>query len=633
MRFIYLSRIILLCCLFIINLSASSTTITRDYTYKASENDSKLSARKAALKQLQILAIEEIGVEVTSSFSQTTQLSNEDINRQIIDEFSTFSAALTKTKILEDKWNGDTYYIKAEITIDPEGVKNQLNATRFGSDCKAMGYAKLDSVLEKPDSLERTKELISLSKTAVFDNKCNIWQIDLFRQLVRSNYPVVDKSFKEYIFAQLKNATPEITAWFIYPSVEYLYTSNYPEFTQKEWDFVLELTTQTSAFQLEHYLKAISLQIYPHIKDRKLESSSVANKLFGHYSHLAKLASEGKLGKPAISEDELAKQAYRQLDSWRISYQNAPLADSWFIAGFKHFENPQDYLAPTLSQMMKENQINTKSINWQKLDVILAALANKSDEVLTRGANYSALVDLLLLWDKQQAKEAVEQLKTQHGELLIKIFSLNRSMVSNNRTSTGRKLQKLLIEYEFANLPVCQPNDCARQLFSNADGKAKHTQAEEAADLLLSYGKRALSQQELILRKLERLIAKRDGYVEEELIAAHLFDWIAKVKLHTPQTMEVLLQALQTPEASLVRGAEKTLISLYPHSLEIIFATLDLSRFEDLNDGKIPLALIKVLGKMPKEPKIATYLKEQLETTPKNSRFYNALHDALLFHN
>ena len=119
MRFIYLSRIILLCCLFIINLSASSTTITRDYTYKASENDSKLSARKAALKQLQILAIEEIGVEVTSSFSQTTQLSNEDINRQIIDEFSTFSAALTKTKILEDKWNGDTYYIKAEITINP----------------------------------------------------------------------------------------------------------------------------------------------------------------------------------------------------------------------------------------------------------------------------------------------------------------------------------------------------------------------------------------------------------------------------------------------------------------------------------------------------------------------------------
>ena len=142
-----------------------------------------------------------------------------------------------------------------------------------------------------------------------------------------------------------------------------------------------------------------------------------------------------------------------------------------------------------------------------------------------------------------------------------------------------------------------------------------------------------MSQQELILRKLERLIAKRDGYIEEELIAAHLFDWIAKIELHTPQTMEVLLQALQPPEASLVRGAEKTLISLYPHSLEIIFATLDLSRFEDLNDGKIPLALIKVLGKMPKEPKIATYLKEQLETTPKNSPFYNALHDALLFQN
>lgn len=618
---------------------AASTTLIRDYSYKASENDSKVSARKAALQQLQLLAIEEVGVEVKSTFNQSTQLQGEDYQREVQASLQTFAQAVTRTKILEETWDGEIFYIKAEIILDPDGIKHKF-AEAFGAqgDCKAIGYAKLDSVLEKPDSLERSKELISLSKTATFDNKCNIWQADLFRQLVRSNYPVVDKSFKEYIFAQLKNATPEITAWFIYPSVEYFYASNYPEFTQKEWDFVLELTTQTSAFQLEHYLKAISLQIYPYVKDRKLESTSVANKLFGHYSHLAKLASEGKLGKPAISEDELAKQAYRQLDSWRISYQNAPLADSWFIAGFKHFANPQEYLAPTLSQLMRENPTSTESINRKKLDVILTALANKSDEVLTRGANYSALVDLLLLWDKQQAKEAqakeaIDQLKTQHGELLIKIFSLNRSMVSNNRTSTGRKLQKLLIEHEFANLPVCQPSDCARQLFSNADGKAKHTQAEEAADLLLSYGKQALSQQELILRKLERLIAKRDGYVEEELIAAHLFDWIAKVELHTPQTMEVLLQALQTPEASFVRGAEKTLISLYPHSLEIIFATLDLSRFEDLSDGKIPLALIRVLGKMPKDPKIATYLKERLETTLRTDPLYDVLHDTLLFQN
>lgn len=41
----------------------------REYTYNASENDSKVSARKAAMLQLQSLLIQEVGVQVQSSFS------------------------------------------------------------------------------------------------------------------------------------------------------------------------------------------------------------------------------------------------------------------------------------------------------------------------------------------------------------------------------------------------------------------------------------------------------------------------------------------------------------------------------------------------------------------------------------
>ena len=42
-------------------LWASIEVFEREYTYNASENDSKVSARKAAMQQLQTLVIQEVG--------------------------------------------------------------------------------------------------------------------------------------------------------------------------------------------------------------------------------------------------------------------------------------------------------------------------------------------------------------------------------------------------------------------------------------------------------------------------------------------------------------------------------------------------------------------------------------------
>lgn len=56
---------------------AAPVALVRDYTYRASENDSKVSARKAALQQLQALAIEEVGVQVQASLDSTERLDGE----------------------------------------------------------------------------------------------------------------------------------------------------------------------------------------------------------------------------------------------------------------------------------------------------------------------------------------------------------------------------------------------------------------------------------------------------------------------------------------------------------------------------------------------------------------------------
>ena len=60
-----------LCCLssLLVTTSVQAKTVSfiRDYTYNASDNDSKVSARKATLEQIQKAAIEEVGVQVQSS--------------------------------------------------------------------------------------------------------------------------------------------------------------------------------------------------------------------------------------------------------------------------------------------------------------------------------------------------------------------------------------------------------------------------------------------------------------------------------------------------------------------------------------------------------------------------------------
>ncbi len=62
----------------------------RDYTYNASENDSKVSARKAALGQIQRLLIEEVGISVRSDFVKNEQLKDGAFSKTIQSRYKSF---------------------------------------------------------------------------------------------------------------------------------------------------------------------------------------------------------------------------------------------------------------------------------------------------------------------------------------------------------------------------------------------------------------------------------------------------------------------------------------------------------------------------------------------------------------
>lgn len=108
--------------------NAENKTFIREYHYQAGESDSKISSRTKALTEVKRLLLEEIGVYLESYINYSEEKTENRISSQFLKkEIEQISAGITETSILEENWTGVEYYIKAEITVDPEDVIRQLN--------------------------------------------------------------------------------------------------------------------------------------------------------------------------------------------------------------------------------------------------------------------------------------------------------------------------------------------------------------------------------------------------------------------------------------------------------------------------------------------------------------------------
>jgi tetratricopeptide (TPR) repeat protein len=157
-----MKRSILLCaCAMLIALpvSAAPLTLTRDYSYRAGDADSKLTSRSIALEQVKRLLLEELGTYlVSNTIVKDAQLSK--------DEIVTYTAGAVVTVIIEETWDGATYYLKARLTADPDDVARSLTAIRNDQE----RAAELDQIRRQAnDSLKEIerlkKELAEAKKT------------------------------------------------------------------------------------------------------------------------------------------------------------------------------------------------------------------------------------------------------------------------------------------------------------------------------------------------------------------------------------------------------------------------------------------------------------------------------------
>jgi tetratricopeptide (TPR) repeat protein len=161
-------------------VSAETKTFVKEYSYQASEYDSKVSCRALALEQVKRLLLEELGTYLESE----TEVKNFQLTK---DQIVILTAGIVRSEIIEERWDGKTYYLKAKIVADPKDVANsienlrqdrqktkELEETRKKADEALKEVDKLKKELEtakaeKPDLSQYNKAVNGLSATDWFE--------------------------------------------------------------------------------------------------------------------------------------------------------------------------------------------------------------------------------------------------------------------------------------------------------------------------------------------------------------------------------------------------------------------------------------------------------------------------------
>jgi len=163
-----ITLIFILLVLFFPNLIfAEIKTFVKEYTYQASEFDSKASSRTIALEQVKRLLLEELG----SYLESKTEVKNFELSK---DKITALSAGIVQTQIIDEKWDGKNYWLKALIKADPENVAKSIDTLRKDQRKVTELEEKIkqhDKALKEIDSIR--SEMISLKNDIEAQNKFN----------------------------------------------------------------------------------------------------------------------------------------------------------------------------------------------------------------------------------------------------------------------------------------------------------------------------------------------------------------------------------------------------------------------------------------------------------------------------
>ncbi len=194
-RYTFISLILL--ALFSRPSFAEDVSFIKEYTYMASDIDSKVSSRAIALEQVKRTLLDQLG---TYLISETT-VRDYKITK---DQITTLTAGIVSAVIIEEKWDGKSYYLKAKISADTNEIAKSIDALRHDMQkSKELEESKkrAEEAMTEVERLKRDLESVKMDTQKQGDYNSAIRNISESEWFDRGMALVLSKDYRAAIAA------------------------------------------------------------------------------------------------------------------------------------------------------------------------------------------------------------------------------------------------------------------------------------------------------------------------------------------------------------------------------------------------------------------------------------------------
>jgi hypothetical protein len=192
--------VLVFCLIFPTFVFPAEREFLREYSYTASEFDSKVTARDNAVGQMQAILLREIGeVVIAEQKMESGSKHNQFIYDDYSEKITAITASMVKLEILQENWTGIMYYVRAKMRIDPSDVSKRANEIMLNHNEMKSVQGKNKEILQQ---IEKLNKEISAMETKMRGNE-NF----LFAQI--NEYKIRVNNYLQQI-SQLRKANEEL---------------------------------------------------------------------------------------------------------------------------------------------------------------------------------------------------------------------------------------------------------------------------------------------------------------------------------------------------------------------------------------------------------------------------------------
>lgn len=590
-------------------LWASIEVFEREYTYNASENDSKVSARKAAMQQLQTLVIQEVGVQVQSSFSQKESLEGDEFNRQVQANYKTFSQALTKTRIIDQKWDGENFYLKAQITVDTDNLLDQIklvyvdsnNAPATKQNCKTVHNHAID-LLAEANKPEVVAELVKYSAQYPIDEKCYRWQLGILNDF--RSLELDPAGYRENLFQRIEKEGSSFVGDLMVHVLQYALSVR--PLSESEWGVVKTAMLRSRPANIKSTISYL-------IKSTKIEGLAEADKRTKHINQayqtiddlllkmddILAMAGAGNLGSPKTVDIEKVTVTFLEYSS-----KNMPNLFFRYYTKNSHLID-KDTTSSLIDNVLKLYKAEPSSERLAFLNTFLKDVEpNKSNNRFL----FSFFLEL------KKNKHNVEEYPAALKSLLKNNQEFFGQLIATARYNKKKK-EQLIIEYNLPAKGILSVEGYAAKLF---DKKTRNQL--EAAQYLVAFNERAKPSKSQVIKRLSRIKALNKVSTPRDLMV-NLMQILDNIDAHDQATVELLVWAVSDLNGEVNKKAQATLETIGAQSLPHLISSFSQQK------STAQRRLVEVMGTFNKNKKDAVKFLKTVKPSTEQLRF--ALEDSI----